>query len=64
MTDIINCKNGIAHISLCRNNMDILVCGSLVNASYWKLPPFTPFNISNAYIISCLDFLTILKYFL
>ena len=23
---------------------------------------FTPFNISNAYIISCLDFLTILKY--
>ena len=40
MTDIINCKDGIAHISLCRNNMDILVCGSLVNASYWTLPSF------------------------
>ena len=27
MTDEINCKDGIAHISLCRNNMDILVYG-------------------------------------
>jgi hypothetical protein len=40
MTDKINCKDGIAHISLCRNNTDILVCGSLVNASYWTLPSF------------------------
>ena len=50
MTDKINCKDGIAHISLCRNNMDILVCGSLVNVSYWELPPFKTLTMGE-YII-------------
>jgi len=40
MTDEINCEHGIAYISLSSDNLQILVCGSLVNASYWTLPPF------------------------
>ena len=40
MTDEINCEHGIAYISLDTDNLKILVCGSLVNTSYWILPPF------------------------
>ena len=40
MTDEINCEHGIAYIGLGTDNLKIPVCGSLVNASYWILPPF------------------------
>ena len=45
MTDEINCEHGIAYISLGTDNLKILVCGSLVNASYWILPPFIVLDI-------------------
>ena len=45
MTDEINCEHGIAYISLCLDNLKILVCASLVNASYWILPPFIVLDI-------------------
>ena len=45
MTDEINCEHGIAYISLGTGNLQILVCGSLVNASYWILPPFIVLDI-------------------
>ena len=45
MTDEINCEHGIAYISLGTDNLQILVCGSLVNASYWILPPFIVLDI-------------------
>ena len=45
MTDEINCEHGIAYISLGTDNLQILVCGSLVNTSYWILPPFIVLDI-------------------
>ena len=45
MTDEINCEHSIAYISLSSDNLQILVCGSLVNASYWILPPFIVLDI-------------------
>ena len=38
MDDKINCEHGVAYMSLSSNHQNILVCGSLVKASYWTLP--------------------------
>jgi len=46
----INCEHGMAYMSLCPKKQ-ILVCGSLVNTSYWTLPPHFILNIADIDII-------------
>jgi hypothetical protein len=38
MNRYIICNDGIAFMSLCKNK-EILISGSLTNASFWSLPP-------------------------
>jgi hypothetical protein len=38
MNNYIICNDGIAFMSLCKNK-EILISGSLTNASFWSLPP-------------------------
>ena len=38
MDNKINCEHGVAYMSLSSNHQNILICGSLVNTSYWTLP--------------------------
>ena len=53
MERVIYCNEGIAYICLCNENMDVLICGSLVNSSYWNLPfKYVMININDD-IIFC-----------